>query len=391
MSNRINLDWYNTFLQATQESEPPTIYRKWVAISTIVATLERKCWLVMEAEIFANMYIILVGPAACRKGTAMAPGKEILKRIGENLCAESITMEALVRRLKKSLKIAVCEDETQITHNSLTIYSSELAVFLGEYKRSPRFLSYLANWYDCEENWAYETKTQGDEIIDAVWVNIIGATTPDLLKDAIPIQAVGGGLSSRIIYVYAMKKEKTIAWPLKPDMSALVTDAEMMHTLQGEFAPSQEWRSLYTNWYDNLYDNPPFEDYKFDAYMERRQTHLRKLSMAFCASRSDDMILEKEDFDRALSLLVETERAMKWAFSGMGQVERIEFLPRLKATILSHGSITRDELITIFHQDLPTDVLMDFLKTLVIMKEVTIEGGRGKEVVITWVRKGEEK
>jgi hypothetical protein len=159
------------------------------------------------------MYIVLVAPSGkARKGTAMSPGLEILEDLNIHLAAESITREALIRELRTATTTVTNDDGTIEFHSSLTIYSPELVVFLGH--NNPQLLSDLTDWYDCRRKWTYRTKTQGTDEIHGVWVNLIGATTPELLQSALPLDAIGGGLTSRMVFVFEETKGKIVPAPL---------------------------------------------------------------------------------------------------------------------------------------------------------------------------------
>jgi len=93
-------DWIEGFMEFMYSSEPPDLYKTWVAVSVIASALQRKCRLDWGSITFyPNMYIVLVGPSGkCRKGTAMRPGSKLLRQLGSvNLADEAITREALVR------------------------------------------------------------------------------------------------------------------------------------------------------------------------------------------------------------------------------------------------------------------------------------------------------
>jgi len=207
-------DWIDTFLAYTDNTEPPLLYREWVAVSVVASALQRKCFLKWgHLKWYPNLYIVLVAPPGrARKGTAMGDGKQFLTKLGIPLAAEAITREALIRELGKSTDTILRPEINKIImHSSLTVYSSELAVFLG--KNNFQLLFDLTDWFDCADTWTYRTKNQGEDIINGVWVNLLGATTPELIQQSLPSDAIGGGLTSRIIFVFAGNKGKLVPFP----------------------------------------------------------------------------------------------------------------------------------------------------------------------------------
>ena len=96
-------------------------------------------------------------------------------------------------------------------HSSMTIFSEELTSLIGY--NSKELMANLADWFDCASKWTYRTKTAGVSEITNIFVNIIGATTPELLQATMPLDMIGGGLSSRILFIFAKGKGKRVVCP----------------------------------------------------------------------------------------------------------------------------------------------------------------------------------
>ena len=81
MPNQRNLpDWIDGFMLLTENSEPPILFRKWTAIATVAAALQRKVSvdIGISLKFYPNFYIVLVGPSATGKGTAMKYAYDII-------------------------------------------------------------------------------------------------------------------------------------------------------------------------------------------------------------------------------------------------------------------------------------------------------------------------
>lgn len=343
--SRKTKDWIESFLKYTDNSEPPESYRMWTAISCIAAALQRKTHLSWgEITFYPNMYVVLVGPSGrCRKGTAMGVGSRFLKEIGINMASEAITREALIRELAgtETMDIDDKDPERRYFHSSLTVYAQELTVFLGY--NNLTLISDLTDWYDCRDEWTYRTKGMGTDNITGVWVNLFGATTPDLVRSALPQDAVGGGLSSRVIFVFEENKGKKVAAPfLSVEDQALrqdlLDDLNQIHLLRGEFGVSEEFIERWIEWYENESDTCRLsEDERFDGYTNRRPNHVMKLAMIVCASESDEMMITKTHLNRAISILEKTERKMAYTFTGYGLAENSELTSRIMALVKQAG------------------------------------------------------
>jgi len=366
MSRRVD-DWITSYLKYTDHSEPPLLYREWVAVALIAAALQRKCYLRWGTAgvFYPNMYIVLVGPSGkCRKGTAMGTGAGFLRELGIKLAAEAITREALIRELKNSTEYLQRSDGKIITHASLTIYSQELTVFLGYDNK--QLIADLTDWFDCRDNWTYRTKNMGTDEIVGVWVNLIGATTPHLIQNALPQDAIGGGLASRIIFVFEEDKGKLVPAPflsvtdeqLKKD---LLADLEDIYTTNGMFLVTEEFVDEWVKWYTNQDKFPPFSDPNFAGYNSRRATHILKLCMILSVSedcRTDDGTLKisKEILLRAIDLLERTEVKMPRTFMGRGSSQIAPVVYEICAWLVLRPNMraTYDEIFRAFYGDLGT-------------------------------------
>ena len=72
-------DFITDYMRMTARTEPSSIFRKWCAVYAICASMRRHTWIDMHERIFPNMYILLIGPPAARKGTAMKQASRLLE------------------------------------------------------------------------------------------------------------------------------------------------------------------------------------------------------------------------------------------------------------------------------------------------------------------------
>ncbi len=319
-------DWIDGYMELTEDSEPPVLFRKWAAISSIAAALQRKVRveLGLSLTFYPNLYIVLVGPSATGKGTAMKFASDIIEKIPTiRLSAQATSLQALIRRMKETNLTdinTITGDQTY--HSSLTIFSTEFTVFLGYHNQE--LIAALCEWYDCHNRWVYETIARKKEEVVGVWVNLFAGTTPDAIQASLPIESIGGGLTSRIIFVVEERRAKLVIVPTITErqiqlQQMLVYDLEAINRMSGVMSYTEGFLKLYTDWCLYAENHRPFYDKKFDGYCGRRRKHLITLSMVCCASRGDEMIMTSEDIDRAITLLTEVELKMGKVFKGMGR------------------------------------------------------------------------
>ena len=392
MTERKLSDWIDNYLTYVDRSEPPVIFHKWCAISMISAMLQRKCRLNWGPLLtfFPNMYIVLVAPSGARKGTAMAPALQILKQQAVNLSAESTTREALIR------KLAECTDtESNIeegyfeSHSSITVFAPELTVFLGY--GNLQLMSDLCDWYDCRDSWTYDTKNMGTDEINGVYVNIIGGTTPDLIRSTMPLDAIGGGLTSRMIFIFERERRRKEPCPFltKEAMAVypdLISDLEQIRMLRGDFKVTKKFTSYWYDWYMAEPDECPFDPQRFSGYWNRRANHIMKLCMIINASRTNEMIIREQDLIRAISLLQEAEVKMDQTFGGVGKYNQADIIHQVMNHIALSGEVKYSDLLNRFYRDISgtkeLDIIIHTLSDMKFLRRVE----QGRDTLIEHIK-----
>ena len=383
MAARELSDWLSGYIKYTEGSEPPLSYHTWVGVSMIAGALQRKCYLQWGFEkIFPNIYAILVGPSGkARKGVAINIGKDIISEVGSiALTSENATREALIRAMKGSITNYQLPTGEVKFHCSITCFSEELSVFLGQ--NDIKFLASLTDWYDSKDNWTYETKNAGKDHLQGLCFNLLGATAPDWLQSMLLQEAVGGGFTSRIIFVVEDNKGKTVPEHIlieeeKALREALVRDLNTISNMTGAFEFDAEGRAAYIAWYTqhdvnmakNIY---PVEDPRFNGYCERRATHLRKLMMILSASRGDSRLLTLDDFKRADQLLKSTELRMHKTFGGLGKAKYSDVTEKVIEYIRAIKIVVRSDLMRKFHRDVDPATLKIIEEVMEQMQVVKI-------------------
>jgi len=400
-------DWINSYLKFTSNDEPRETFRSFTAISTIAACLQRKCHVNWEGVIFPNLYIVLVGPPASRKNTAIVPAEKMLRELGIPVSAQATTPEALIRKMNKISSIPRMSEEQIMTPQdaAMTIVSKEFTAFIGV--RNLELITLLTDWYDCEDDWTRETKTQGTDELKNVWVNLLAATTPTALKDSLPRESIGMGLTSRIIFVYEEDKATVIMFSPAVDVwddelgearklddskheewdelrLDLIHDLSIISMMQGTFIPTKDYHAAYYTWREAHEKNMPFRGTMLENYSNRKQTHLRKLSMIMSASRSNDMKLTGKDLERALAALDKVELKMSNTFSGIGKSDAAETTSRVIHLLARRKKITMTELQKIFWNDADMLTLEKIVQTCERMKVCRREF-KGSESVIYYI------
>lgn len=400
MTERVLSDWLDSYLEYTKNTESPISYHIWCGLSVIAGALQRRVYLKwgLGRTVYPNVYVVLVGPSGrTRKGVAIGIAKEFLRNVvGVTVTPESSSgKQAMIMAMKRA--ISTYQDPTDGVvkmHSAVTAFSEELAVFLGQGDIS--YLSSLTDWYDSKDEWEYETISRGKDTLQGLCLTLVGGTAPDWIQSMIPQEALGGGFTSRIIFIVEEKKRQLIPeyLPTQEEIeqqAKLREDLDRIGNLMGEVTMEDATKKLYTDWYceqDRLLDEqkPPIQDSRFAGYCERRATHLQKLMIICSASRGDDLKLTPADFNRALALLTAAEANMHKTFGGLGKARISDGSNTVMDFIKQMGITTRSALLQKFFRDIEPMELEKIETQLVQMHviEVKIQPEQ-KDKVYKWI------
>jgi hypothetical protein len=389
-------DWLESYMELVRDTEPPELFKLWTGISVIAAALQRKCKMERGFQrFFPNMYIVLLGPPASRKGTALGQGYYFLEQLDIPLASDSSTRAALIGKIKRTKKIFTDKITAKdIVHSSLTIFSPEFTVLIGY--QDIGFLTALVDWYDCGRGeqgvWENDTIIRSGEKIYGIWINIIGATTPQLLREALPVVGIGGGFASRVLFINEQKKGKRISPKnfTTEQISLtglLVNDLKQINSLNGDFVFEESCREEFDKWYEtSCEEEPKLNQEKFAGYIGRRAAHCYKLMMICSASRSDEMIIRTEDFQRSLKYLTEIESRMDGTFQNFGKLNYAEELGKIIEMVKKKKRVTRMEIFKLFSNDVSDktiDSIIETLKVMGLVKLVIV----GNDIVLKLIEK----
>jgi len=330
-----------------------------------------------RSTIHPNLYVILVGPSGrAKKGTALEFAKPILKGVGVKVIEGAITREKLIRRMSDAIS-QFSDGSTGLIkfQCAVTCLSDELSVFLGQ--NNIKFLADLCNWYDCPNEWVYDTKGQGTDFLEGLCFNLIGATAPDWIPSILPKEATGGGFTSRVIWVVEEDKGKTVPEPtFDVELEQLlIRDLEQIFLMSGEFQFNKEAREFYIDWYQyqdakTAAGHPPIYDPRLAGYCERRATLVKKISMILSASESNDLIVTKANIERSLDLMERVEQRMARAFAGIGAARYAYAMEQMMNFIIRQKVVTRSQVLKFFYLDIDNETFEVCIKTLVNMRVI---------------------
>ena len=326
MARQCKDGFVSTYLKYTSKQASPTIFHVWSAISIISAVLTRKVWMessgsLTEAgyyKLYPNLYIVLVSPSGVgMKGTAM---KLAVNGILDNTNIDITTVRGKITSTRLVSKMKARMDKaTSGGIGHAFIHSEEFKVFTRGIMKDSSLLEDLTQIYDCGP-FDYETEHGQQVRLDKPCLTIIGGSTPEWLSGGTAGDLLSGGLGARLVPVCVLRNEREFAWATKTEVEkahqeTLINDLQEISTLEGGFFVTQEAKDFFEKWYLGR-EQLRMKDERLAGYFSKKHDLVRKLSMIWAVSGSDELVIQKKHIELSLSLLDAVEQTITHAYTG---------------------------------------------------------------------------
>lgn len=362
--NRQVKNWVKSYLEYTHETESAGVFHKWTAHSLIAGVMRKKCKLALgRISVYPNMYVVLVAePGVARKSQAISYGTPFLEAIPDiYTSADSITREALLQDLETCAVDEPLPDGTTFRHTSLNIIAKEFEIFLGQKSENTKMLVLLTDLFDSQDMpWKYRTKNSGNNVVPSVFINMLGATTPESLASCLPPSAIGGGLTSRILFIYAEKKTKKIPIPYVTEelvelRDALQKDLFKISKIAGTYVFTPEAKDFWIKWYmsyDETSSSRLCLDKSFDGWYSRKPMYLLKMAQISAASEHSRLEVTEKNLEYAIKNIEDAEISMAKTFRAVGRSAITADVDLIMSIVEERGMILDSELMSIVWRDI---------------------------------------
>ena len=306
----------SAFMDYTDNQEASELYRRWCCIALLGAVLEQKVWAYTSAEIYANMYVFLVGESGIGKSKSIVAAKKLLRGLPEPFIAPtSMTSASLVDELEACHRHISRRDGPPLDYHSMSMMIDDIGAFMSEYKED--IVGNMTQFYDAHP---YGQSRRGRDIkikMEKPQLSILcGATTPGLIR-LVPESAWEQGFCSRMTMVYSdehILAPDIFGMEVRDAPHDMIHDLRIINELVGLYSVTTDYRNAINNWRHLGYPPVPAHP-KLRTYNSRRFIHLVKLSMISAVDKSNTLVLTKDDFNRAMGWLLEVEKYMPKVFA----------------------------------------------------------------------------
>lgn len=367
-------DWIDTYVEETKKVPSPEIFRLWSAITAISGVLERKVWTTGSAgEIYPNLFTVLVGPPASGKDNAIRPIRELWAKINMlNLAPDNVTKASLIDVLSRSMRTIMNGSSAPYIFSALSVPAPEFGVFFTHH--DTEFLSVLNHIYGSPPSYKEERRSAGIVEVNKPHLVLLSGTQPDYLNGFLPEEAWGMGFTSRLLLIYSGEHPKADLFAMQAQQSyTLLPDLKKLFDLKGQFVWSKNAIDEINAW--NQAGCPPAPTHsKLLHYNGRRALHAIKLSMISAASRSGELYVTIEDFERAKDWLLAAEVTMPDIFRAMGQRSDMQIIADLhfhlyriwsSVAVDKRQPLVDKDLYGFLHSRVPSEKIKNIIDTAV--------------------------
>ncbi len=369
------------FVYALRGTEIPTLFAVWSAIFAMSSAVKREAWLKwgVLGNLYMNLYILLVGPAGCKKSATVNFCYDVMKGFKDytedinfkiikdlNIVKNKATPEAVLDRMipKKAgggRHPMVKPNGNELLNqygdpvyyyygSEVSLMLSELAVMMGKQNYSESMIENLMDLYDPMDTWEWSTIRRGTVTLKKLYTTLLGATTPTGFRESVPSAAMGDGFLSRTILAYAPETTREFDEPA--DVPNGPTKEHLMECLawiseatKGEYQFSPEARVYFKEWYHRFKEE--FNaDPKFQGVLSRKNINVQKVAFFMHAQRyaGQDHEIQLQDVKTAIALVDATYRSAPILLSDI-ETNGVHIKSRaLEKYIEKQGKVTRQKV-----------------------------------------------
>lgn len=376
-------DWIKSYMDWSEDTEPAKVFHLWTALTTISGALQKKVSLSLgRLNIYPNIYTVFVAePGIARKSQAINMGLGIINRIPSiHTSPDATTPQALLDAIQAATEISPGQGETALpdgrtqTHASMLIVAKEFETFLGQKKENNKMLVMLTDLFDAQElPFKYRTKHSGSNDIPSVYLSMLGATTPESLASSLPPTAIGGGLTSRMMFVWADGKYKKCPQPEKtPEIKELeedlVNDLHLISIMDGAYKFSPDCSKKWDEWYYKYEELDPrrlCKDPSFNGWYSRKPMYILKIATIIAASRSSSFVMHWEYIAKAMEYIDVIEGKMNLVFRAVGRSSITTDVDELMKIVAQRKFVKEKELLSMTWRNLDSRTFDNAINTAI--------------------------
>lgn len=370
------MSFLSDYAVVTSGNEVPRVFHAWAGISCLSHAVGRQVWFDRGAvpTVYANMYLVLVGPPGVKKTTALNIAYTMIEELGGiPIAPASITKEAMIKMMGEEgspcLKVFKHNDKP-IRYSQLAIMASEFVNLINAGGNAISMIDFFTDVWDRPGRvYRDTTKWKGDFTIVGPYVSVLACMTDATAQNLLSQKIISAGMTRRCLFVHATTPGKPIPRPvIKPEQKdAWKRCVDHLRAIRlaegGQFSETDEAKSIYDTFYFDNDANKQKEPSSIKAeFMQTKPEYVIKLAMMLALS--DDpttLTITADHYRNAIDLVTMHEDGSKLLFEGTGRnelspiateiVRMVELDPNpimvkvINLHFLKHATIQQQELV----------------------------------------------
>lgn len=373
-------DWLSHTVEVYSEYESPKRFYYWSCLAAVSAILKDQVYFDRYLyQLYPNIFVLLFGPSAIKKGPPIALAKAIVSRVNNT---RIINGRASVEAIIKELSVAQQGPGKPILKDSCGfIVSSELSSAIIGSSASLDILTDLADRIFNDEEWTHRTKGEGSIVIKNPTLTWISGTNDALFREFVPEKNIKGGLIGRTFVISESKGEtiNSLMFPPKimPDRDKIADGVRHLANLKGPFKMDDKVRKSFDNWYIAFKEKMKELD-DDTGTLGRTDDNILKIAMLVsCARRGDlEITLDdiKEGMTEVISLYSPTKKIMDGVKKAPADIHQktgivLRHLANMEGLSDTMVNILRKFTLQLNHEDLDNIVtLLERQKVLKVLR-----------------------
>jgi len=345
------MGWIDDYCVYAQNNEAPAAFHWWTGMSVLSSVLKRNVEHFRGyGKIYPPLWILLIGPSGSGKTTALDIGLNILTKIdGVRVLADRGSSEAMAKDLSTA-------DDFGNTEAHGVIYAPELTTFMDRREHNQGMVHFLLRLGDFPDTWNYHTFRGGRIPLKNVAVTFMGATTIDLITEAVPPTALKTGFLARFICVNGYGQERGVVpdpWSdakLEREVSNSLHELSLLNGRMVMPKRAQEWWIAWYFRHKARFSSEGSE--RMRAFLERKHVFLLRLAMLVSISSVKRLEFTIDALEEAEKRLDKVELELSMIYEqieasavGREQVKLLGFIVAAREGI-THSELLRKTALT---------------------------------------------
>jgi hypothetical protein len=325
-------NFVSLFCEYTEHFESPSSFWRWSAYGAVAASLRFNCYIKWgTSKLYPNLYILLLADsAAYRKDAGPELVEDLLRDNGHTkVISGRASWQGIVDELSQDKPIK--KGGMPVRGGGGIIIATE---FTAAFVEDPSLIKMMTESYGYKEEFEYILRS-GTVKIKNRCLSLLGGSNETLLRDLYGTQATYGGLLRRTCLIKPDKKRPPNALTEDDDQLSpakrivLLDKLKIIQNLKGEFTYTDEAKSYYKSWYNDLYNS--YDDLgDRTGFIQGLHTLTIKLAMTLSATEGTLKI----DLDR-LKLAIKEIESLKENYTSYTMSSGKNPQANMGATILS--------------------------------------------------------